>query len=130
MEKREEELIAQLEDSFHASWDKGDAKEIVSLFTDDAVRVGPDGVIYRGKPELEEAYDKMLKMLSGSTITYETGSIRILCDEFATWQGGLEITTDDGKPPIKAYSFDLLKKVDGRWLIFEVHPTMVRPIDL
>lgn len=130
MEEREEALIAQAEDYFHEAWDKGDAKEIASLFTDDGVRVGPDGVIYHGRTEIEDAYDKMLKMMHGSTVTYGSGTIRILCDEFATWQGGVEITSGEGKPPIKGYSLDLLKKVDGSWLILEAHPTIIRPLDL
>lgn len=110
--------------------DKGDAKEIASLFTDDGVRAGPDGVIYHGSREIEDAYDKMLKMMPGSTVTYESGTIRIRCEGFAIWQGGVEITSGDSKPPIKGYSFDLLKKADGRWLILEAHPTVIRPLDL
>lgn len=110
MNEREEQLIAMVENSFHDAWNRGDAEEIASFFTDDGVRVGPDGVIQHGKKEIEEVYDKLIKMMPGSTIEFELGSIRILCDEFATRQCALEITLGGGKPPIKGYSFDLLKK--------------------
>lgn len=128
MENREELLITELENSFHDAWKNANAKEIASFFTDDGVRVGPDGTIQHGKAELEEAYAKMLKMMPGSTLKFGPGTIRILSSEFATWQSGLEITLGDGKPTIKGYSLDLLKKVDGHWFIQEAHPKTIGPL--
>lgn len=128
VENREVQLILQLEDSFHDAWYSGDAKKIVMFFTEDGIRVGPDGVIQHGRKELEEAYDKLLNMMPGSTIKFEPGSIRILCDDFATWQSKLTIILAGDKPSLSGYSFDLLKKIDGRWLILETHPKMIAPI--
>lgn len=130
MENKEVQLIIQVENSFHDAWYSGDVKKIVSFFTDDGIRVGPDGVIQHGKKEIEIAYDKLLKMMPGSTIKFETGSIRILCDDFATWQSRLVIVLGVDKPSIKGYSFDLLKKVDGHWKILEAHPKTIGTLSL
>ena len=128
METLEKQLIANLENSFHDAWESRDAKEIASFFTDDGVRVGPDGTIQHGNAELEDAFDKMLKMMPDSTIKFESGTIRILSPEYATWQGGVEITLGGDKPPIIGYTLDLLKKVDEHWLIQEAHPKTVGPL--
>jgi uncharacterized protein (TIGR02246 family) len=125
MKSGEEQLIDQVENSFHDAWNSGDAKKIGSFFTDDGIRVGPDGVIQHGRNEIEEVYDKLLKVMPGSTIKYEPGITRILCDDFATWQCKLEITQVGDKAVIHGYSFDLLKKVDGQWQILEAHPKMI-----
>lgn len=130
MENGEVQLIIQIENSFHDAWNSGDVKKIVSFFADDGIRVGPDGVIQHGRKELEEAYDNLLKMMKGSTIKFEPGSIRILCDDFATWQSRLLIIPGGDKPSIKGYSFDLLKKVEGSWQILEAHPKTIGPLTL
>lgn len=128
MKSKEEQLIDQVENYFHEAWNSGDAKKISLYFTEDGIRVGPDGFIQHGRNEIEEIYDKLLKMMPGSTIKYEPGIVRMLCDDIATWQCRLEITLGGGKAAIHGYSFDLLKKVEGDWLILEAHPKTIGPL--
>ncbi|KNZ42074.1 YybH family protein [Acetobacterium bakii] len=128
METIEKQLINNLENSFHDAWANGDAREIASFFTDDGFRVGPDGTIQHGRSELEEAFAEMFKMMPDATLTFEPGTIRLLSPEYATWQGGVEITLGEGKPSIKGYALDLLKKVDEHWLIQEAHPKTLGPL--
>jgi uncharacterized protein (TIGR02246 family) len=118
----EEQSISSLMKAFHEAWNKGDARVTASCFTDDGIRVGPEGDIQHGKAEIEAAYDQMLKTMPGTTLKFQPGSIRMLSSEYATWQAEMEIIPAGGKSSAKGYSFALLKKVDGRWFILEAHP--------
>jgi ketosteroid isomerase-like protein len=57
----------------------------------------------------------------------EKGTIRMLTPELAVWQGGLEIKKPDGSPSMKGYVVQVMKKVQGRWLILEAHPKLFPP---
>ena len=114
--------IRRLINSFQESWNNGNAKELASFFTEDGFRVGPDGDIQNGQAELETAYGKMIKtMKDDTTLEFEPGRIRVISPELATWQARLDILVS-GKPSVKGYSFILLKKAGGKWLIYETHP--------
>ena len=52
----------------------------------------------------------------------EKGIIRMLTNELAVWQGGLEILKSDGSLSLKGYVVQVMKKVNNRWLILEAHP--------
>jgi uncharacterized protein (TIGR02246 family) len=108
--------------AFSDAWSKGDAKGAASFFTEDGVRVGAAGDIQHGRAELEAAYDQLLHgRFAGATVTQERGSVRMLTPDLALWQGGMHIAPPGGAPPIKGYVVQLMKKVNGRWLVLEAH---------
>jgi len=51
----------------------------------------------------------------------------MLTPELVVWQGGLELEKPDGSPSMKGYVVQVMKKVQGRWLILEAHPKLFPP---
>jgi len=125
---RNEEAIYSENDLFLAAWNRGDAKAAASFFTEDGVRVGAMGDIEHGRQEIETAYDNLMhKAMPGAKAKIEKGTIRMLSDELAVWQGGLDIEKPDRSPSMKGYVIQVMKKVRGRWLILEAHPKLFPP---
>ena len=115
-------------EAFKEAWNKGDAKAAALFFTEDGARVGASGDIQRGHAELERAYDWLLhQTMPGAVVSLERGTIRMLTPEFALWQGGLEITSPDGKRVLRGYVVQVMRKVGGRWLVLEAHPKFYPP---
>lgn len=126
MKTDEDAIIAEIE-AFSAAWSAGDAKRAASFFTEDGVRVGAMGDHQQGRAELEAAYDKLFHgPFAGASVRQERGAVRMLTPELAVWQGGIEITPKSGAP-MKGHVVQVMKKVDGRWLVLEGHPKLFPP---
>jgi len=125
---KEEDEIYKENNSFMEAWNQGNAKLAASFFTEDAGRVGAMGDIEHGREEIEKAYDKLMhKTMPGAKGKTEKGTIRMLTNELAVWQGGLEIQKPNGSPLMKGYVVQVMKKVNNRWLILEAHPKFFAP---
>jgi uncharacterized protein (TIGR02246 family) len=122
------EAIYQEIEAFSDAWSKGDAKGAASFYTEDGVRVGGAGDVEHGRAEVESAYDRLLHgPFSGARVTQDRGTIRMLTSDLALWQGAMQITPPGGRPPLKGYVVQLMKKVNGRWLVLEAHPKLFPP---
>lgn len=127
-EPEQEQAIFHEIEAFSEAWSRGDAKAAASFYTEDGVRVGAAGDIQHGRAELEAAYNELLHgRFAGATVKQDRGTIRRLTPDLALWQGGMAITPPGGAPPLKGYVVQLMKKVDGRWLVLEAHPKLFPP---
>lgn len=128
MPKNEQEAIFSEIQAFSDAWSRGDAKAAASFYTADGVRVGAMGDVQHGRAEVEAGYDRLLHgPFAGATVTQERGTIRMLTNDLALWQGGMVIQPPGGAPPIKGYVVQLMKKENGRWLVLEGHPKIYPP---
>ena len=128
MSTKDNDDIYKENNSFLEAWNNGDAKAAASFFAEDGVRVGAMGDIEHGRGEITAAYENLLhKAMPGAKVKMEKGTVRMLTPELAVWQGGLEIGKPDGSPPLKGYVVQVMKKVQGRWLILEAHPKLFPP---
>jgi uncharacterized protein (TIGR02246 family) len=122
-----EAILAETQ-AFVDAWGRGDARAAASFFTDDAVRVGALGDVQRGRAEIEAAYVRLFtNSMPGATVRLERGTVRMLGPELAVWQGGMEITPVGGRPPLRGHVVQVMRLVDGRWLIIEAHPKFFPP---
>lgn len=127
MQSNDEQAIFSEIEAFTEAWNKGDAHAAASFFTEDGVRVGAFGDVQHGRAELEAAYEKLLhQTMTGAVVKQERGSVRMLSPELSIWQGGLEIVPPSGSS-LKGYVVQVMKKVEGRWLILEGHPKIYPP---
>ena len=127
MQTDDEQAIFSEIEAFTEVWNKGDAHAAASFFTEDGVRVGAFGDVQHGRAELEAAYEKLLhQTMSGAVAKQERGMVRILSPEIAIWQGGLEIIPPGGSS-LKGHVVQVMKKVEGRWLVLEAHPKFFPP---
>lgn len=125
MNEKEEQAIYKETELFLEEWNQGDAKAAASFYTEDGVRVGAMGDIQHGRQEIEKAYDNLMhKAMADAKAKQEKGTIRMLTPELAIWQGGLEIQRPDGSAPMKGYVVQVMKKVNGKWMILEAHPKL------
>ena len=128
MKTDDEQAIMNETSSFAEAWSKGDAKAAASYYTEDGVRVGAFGDIQNGRSEIEAAYDRLLhQTMPGAVVKQERGSVRMLTSELAIWQGGMEIIPAGGGSALKGYVVQVMKKVEGRWLVLEGHPKLFPP---
>jgi uncharacterized protein (TIGR02246 family) len=122
MESSDEQAIFKEAEAFAEAWNRGDAKEAASLFTEDGKRVGAFGDVQYGRAEIEAAYDRLLHhTMPGATVKQERGSVRMLSADFAIWQAGLEIVPPGGSP-LRGHVVQIVKRVGERWLTLEAHP--------
>jgi uncharacterized protein (TIGR02246 family) len=124
----EQEAIFLEIGAFSEAWSRGDAKGAASFFTEDGVRVGAAGDVEHGRAEVEGAYERLLHgPFAGATVKQDRGAIRMLAPDLALWQGGMTIEPAGGATPLKGYVVQLMKKIDGRWLVLEAHPKLFPP---
>ena len=128
MSTKDQEDIYKENDRFLEAWNQGDHKVAASFYTEDGVRVGAMGDIEHGREEITTAYGNLMhKSMPGAKAKMEKGTIRMLTPELVVWQGGLEIERPDGSPSMKGYVVQVMKRVQGRWLILEAHPKLFPP---
>lgn len=128
METSEEQSIIEVTQAFAQAWNYCDAKALAAFYTADGVRVGAAGDVTRGYTEIEAAYESVFRSSApGSRMTQERGTVRMLSSELALWQGAFEVSAGDGGETQRGYAAELLKKVDGRWLLLEAHPKFFPP---
>ena len=122
----EEDIIAETQ-RFAEAWSRGNAREAASFFAEDGVRVGAMGDTQRGRAEVEAGLERLLHgPFAGAEVHQERGTVRMLTAELALWQGAIEIAPAKGTP-IKGHVVQLMKMVDGRWLVLEAHPKLFPP---
>ena len=128
MESDEAMAIIKEIEGFSRAWSSGDARMAASFYTEDAVRVGAFGDVQHGPAEIEAAYDRLLhQTMPGARLEQERGTVRMLTPELAVWQGGIQLVPSGGGRPIKGHVVQVMKKVNGRWLILEAHPKFFPP---
>ncbi len=128
MKTDDEQAITNETASFAEAWSRGDAHAAASYYTEDGARVGAFGDIQKGRSAIEAAYDRLLhQTMPGAFVKQERGSVRLLTPELAIWQGAIEIIPAGGGSALKGYVAQVMKKVEGRWLILEAHPKLYPP---
>src|SRR5262245_26079066 len=123
MEITDEEAIFALGEAFVQAWNARDAKALARFFAEDGVRVGAAGDVTCGHSEIAAAYERVFhNSAPGSHMVQERGTVRMLSPELALWQGAFAVSDGAHGEMQHGYASELLKKVDGRWLLLEAHP--------
>ncbi|MBI2428269.1 MAG: SgcJ/EcaC family oxidoreductase [Ignavibacteriales bacterium] len=126
--KDEEQAILKEARAFAECWNNGDAKSAASFYTDDGIRVGAFGDVQHGRTEIAIAYNRLLhETMPGARVNQDEGTVRMLSHELAIWQAAIEIVPPDNRGVLKGHVVQVMKKVEGRWLILEAHPKIFPP---
>lgn len=122
-----EGIIAETQ-AFSEAMNAGDAALASSFYTEDGTRVGAFGDVQHGREEIRAAYDRLLHQnMPGARLSQEHGVVRMLTQELGVWQGALEIVVPGSEAPLRGHVVQVMKKMDGRWLILEGHPKIFPP---
>lgn len=115
----DEEAIIGETAAFSEAWNRADAKAAAAFYTEDGVRMGAYGDIQTGRLEIERAFDRLFhQFMQGASVSQERGTVRLLSADLAIWQAGIVIVPP-GRPPINGAVIQVMKKVEGRWLVLE-----------
>jgi uncharacterized protein (TIGR02246 family) len=106
-----------------AAFAKGDAKALAGLYTENAVRVTPEGGRVVGRNAIEQEFvSNFAGPWKGARITISVGAIQAVSAEVAVNEGSFEVSglhTPDGKPapPVKGHYLNTIVKKGGAWML-------------
>ena len=112
--------VQKLVDAYIQAWGKGDAKALAALFTQDAVRIGADGMVFSGRTAIEQAFVKGFETtLKGSTLSVTRGTETSLTPDIMIGSGTWSVSGGAPTPgtPTKGSFLNTLVRQGGRWLI-------------
>lgn len=104
-----------------ATFAKGDAKALAGFYTENGVRVTPEGGTVVGRAAIEKEFAAALAgPWKGAKIAIHVGSIQHLTADIAVNEGTYEVmgTGPDGKPlSVKGSYLNTIVKKGGAWVI-------------
>ena len=106
-----------------AAFDKGDAKAVASLYTENAIRVTPEGGTVLGRSAIEKEFVAFFAgPFKGTKIKINVGSLQHVNADVAVNEGTYEVTgilTPDGKPApaLRGSYLNTMIKKGGSWII-------------
>lgn len=115
-------MLDKLAADWAAAFAKGDAKALAALYTENAVRVTPEGVAVGRDAILKEFAASVAGPWKGATIKITPGQTRTVAPDIAAGEGTYEVTGlrgPDGKPapPLKGHYLNTMVKKGGAWLL-------------
>jgi uncharacterized protein (TIGR02246 family) len=115
--KADDEAIRKVSAELTRALDKGDAKALAGLWTEEGEYVGDDGTTVRGRPALEAAYAKHFAKNPNVKVEVAIDSIRFVSRDSAIEEGIARV--QKGKREVVAASrySTLYVRENGRWLI-------------
>jgi uncharacterized protein (TIGR02246 family) len=94
--------MEKLRTDFEQAWNRGDAKALAALYTEDALTVNAEGVAVRGRSAIEKTMGgSFAGPLKGSTISIKAGASQALPGDMSLNEGTYTISGGkgpDGKP--------------------------------
>lgn len=111
------EAILKSGDAFSQAFEKGDAKAIAALWTDEGECHEIGGNVIQGRAAIEKAYAELFKDKAQGTIEVDVRSIRFPSRDTAIEEGFLRHTpSGPGLPSSTMYTASHVRE-DGKWLI-------------
>lgn len=121
-----EAAVLALVRSYEEAFAKGDPAALAAFFTEDAEHITEDGLVLRGRGEIEKAIRAGLETNKGAQLTINLDSVRLLSPEVAVETGTSTVTTNSGDSNSALYTAIYVKK-DGDWKISHLTETTSPP---
>ena len=121
------ELAAIMESSkaFVAAFDRGDAKAVAALWTEDGEYVDEAGSVFRGRQAIEQEYARFFAENPGAKLKMVVDSLRLLGPQAAIEDGHASLDPPPpGAPGAAKYSAVHVKQGDA-WLMASVRDTRI-----
>jgi uncharacterized protein (TIGR02246 family) len=96
-------------------YNKHDATAYAAFFTEDAIQVTPEGMIY-GRQAIEKKYADVFQQWHPTNYIVKVDQVNAIGNE--AWKIGewsCTLQTKDGPFPIKGYFASIFVRVDGAW---------------
>jgi uncharacterized protein (TIGR02246 family) len=112
---------------FIAAFNKGDAKAVAAFWTPDATYIDQVGSEYKGRPAIEQLYEKVFAARKGAKLTILVTSAKQVSPDVTLEDGITEVTPAEGGPATAARFSAVLVKKDGDWYLQSVHDSVALP---
>ena len=108
--------------AYEAAFEKGDAKAIAELFTEDAEFTSENGRTVSGRAAIEEMSRAAFLSNKGAKLAIDTDSVRLVAPGVIVQKGSTNVTSKDGETSGSLYTAVLVQK-DGKWKYSEIIET-------
>jgi uncharacterized protein (TIGR02246 family) len=115
--KTDEDAIRKLSAELTAALEKGDAKTLAALWTEEGEYVGHDGTTVRGRAALEAAYTKHFTKAPKVKVEATIDAIRFVSRDSAIEEGYAKVLKGKGENPVISRYSTLCVRENGRWQI-------------
>jgi len=117
------EALRKSSAEFVQAFDKGDAKALAALWTEQGEYRDDSGEVIRGRAALEKAYAEQFKARPKARIEVEVRSIRFPSRDTAIEEGTLRLKPAGAVLPTATRYSVLHVREDGKWKLASVHET-------
>jgi uncharacterized protein (TIGR02246 family) len=128
----DDEQIRALHREVLDGWNRGDGAAFAAPFREDAVFIGFDGSVFRGRQEIADGHQPLFdRWLRGSRLVAERTDVTLLSDDVAVVHAtGGTIMRGKSRPAPERDSIQTLVAVrdGGRWSFASFQNTRIRPI--
>jgi uncharacterized protein (TIGR02246 family) len=91
--------VDQLLQAYQAAWNKGDAKALAALYSQNAIRIGADGEPVLGRSSIEQSFVTAFGgPWKGTTLTLKTGRTQKVTTDVHVVEGTYEVSGGSGGP--------------------------------
>jgi uncharacterized protein (TIGR02246 family) len=107
--------LEKLRTDYEQAWKRGDVKALTALYTEDALGVGAQGTVTRGRANLEKQFSQdFAGPWKGTTISITLGTTQPLSPEISVNEGTFAVA---GAAPMTGHYVNTVVKKDNAWLI-------------
>lgn len=130
-ETKEDEVRKRIQE-FEDAYNRGDAEAVASIYDVNATHAYANGIIHRGRLEIQKGLEEMLAgPMKGTQMKLTPEVIRFPADNVAVEEAsfimtGLKMQDGTEVPPIKGFCLAVYHKLENEWFAFSVQ-CMVPP---
>jgi uncharacterized protein (TIGR02246 family) len=118
--------VEQLLADYETSWAKGDAEGLASLYTQNAIRMGPEGPVV-GRQAIQTMLERNFSgVWKGTKVTITGGRIESVSADVRVHEGTFEVSGQTGAPQKGRYLNTLVRQ-GAQWRIAGLAPIPETP---
>ncbi len=111
------DAIKQLADQYAAGWNEGDPKKATAVFTNNAIFIGDDGQVHKGRAAIEKDLAQTLGgPMKGTSFRATVDGVGFLKPDVAIAYGSSEIESSPSRPN-KGHYVVTCVKAGGSWKV-------------
>jgi uncharacterized protein (TIGR02246 family) len=118
----EQKAVDAVDRAYEAAFEKGDAKSVADLMTEDAEFTSEEGRVVTGRAAIQEMSRAAFQSNKGSKLAINSESSRLLAPGVIVEKGTTEVTSKDGSTSGALYTAVLVQQ-DGKWKYSEIIET-------
>lgn len=120
--------LDKLLQEYQAAWNAGDAKRLASLYSQNAMRLRPDGAAVAGRAAIEQLFvENFQGDWKGTKLTLKAGKTQEIAPNVRIQEGSYEVSGGAGGPQSGRYLNTVIRE-GGDWKLASVAPIPEQPM--